>query len=129
LIERSVVDGCPRPAGAYSHVVRFGDLVMTAGFGPNDPSTGAVPSGIAAQVDATLDNVARALAAVGPGLGDVLKATVHLAELARDFTEFDEVYGRRFDGDRPVRTTVGSELNGILVEIDVIAVASGRERS
>jgi enamine deaminase RidA (YjgF/YER057c/UK114 family) len=52
----------------------------------------------------------------------VVKATVHLERLDRDFAAFNEVYGRRFPEPWPVRTTVGSTLANILVEIDVVAV-------
>ena len=55
-----------------------------------------------------------------------MKATVHLADLA-DFAAFDAVYEEYFHGARPVRTTVGSQLLGILVEIDVIALRPTNE--
>ena len=41
----------PAPAGPYSHVVRAGDAVWTAGFGPQDPATGRVPDGIQRQTE------------------------------------------------------------------------------
>ena len=112
----------PAPAGPYSHVVQFGDVVWTAGFGPQDPATGQVPDGIERQTEQVIDNVESALRVVGLGLADVMKATVHLQHLARDFPAYNEVYARRFPQPYPVRTTVGSELLGILVEIDVVAV-------
>lgn len=119
-----IVDGLPPPGGSYSHVTEgSGRLVFTAGFRPQDPQTGSIPAGIAAQTESTLANVSRALAAAGLDLSHVVKATVHLAELPRDFATFNEVYARIFPPPHPVRTTVGSQLLGILVEIDVIALA------
>lgn len=115
----------PTPAGPYSHVVDAGHLVWTAGFGPHDPATGAVPDGITAQTEQVIDNVEAALRTVGLGLGDVVKATVHLQYRDRDFAAYNEVYARRFTPPHPVRTTVGSALGGILVEIDVVAVRPG----
>jgi reactive intermediate/imine deaminase len=112
----------PAPAGPYSHVIDAGSTVWTAGFGPQDPATGAVPDGIAAQTEQVLDNVEGALRTVGLGLADVVKATVHLQDLHRDFAAYNEVYARRFRPPYPVRTTVGSTLAGILVEVDVVAV-------
>jgi 2-iminobutanoate/2-iminopropanoate deaminase len=117
----------PKPAGPYSHVVEVSGMVWTAGFGPQDPSTGQVPEGIDAQTDQALDNVERALGLVGLGLGDVVKATVHLQHLERDFAGYNEVYERRFPSPYPTRTTVGSTLPGILVEIDVVAVRPATE--
>jgi 2-iminobutanoate/2-iminopropanoate deaminase len=118
------VDGLPPPGGAYSHVTEgSGRLVFTAGFGPHDPESGSVPDDVEAQTEATLANVSRALSASGLDLSDVVKATVHLAELDRDFDAFNAVYGRIMPSPYPVRTTVGSRLLGILVEIDVVALA------
>ena len=114
----------PAPAGPYSHVVRSGDVGWTAGFGPQEPATGQVPEGIERQTEQVIDNVQAALAVVGLGLDDVVKATVHLQHLERDFAAYNEVYARRFRPPYPARTTVGSDLLGILVEIDVVAVGS-----
>jgi 2-iminobutanoate/2-iminopropanoate deaminase len=123
--EMQISDALPTPAGPYSHVGTAAGLVWTAGFGPQDPVTGAVPDGVMAQTEATLDNVERALAVVGLDLGDVIKATVHLEHLKRDFAAFNGVYAERFGDHRPVRTTVGSDLMDILVEIDVVAAQRG----
>lgn len=55
-----------------------------------------------------------------------MKATVHLANLT-DFASFDRAYRSVMPEPLPVRTTVGSKLaEGVLVEIDVIAVAPQR---
>lgn len=115
-------DSLPNPAGPYSHVVDCGSFAVTAGFGPQDPATGIVPDGIAAQTEQVISNVESALGLIGLGLGDVVRSTVHLADLERDFAGYNEVYARRFPQPYPVRTTVGSTLAGILVEIDVMAV-------
>ena len=112
----------PAPAGPYSHVVEINGVVFTAGFGPQDPATGEVPEGIAAQTEQVISNVETALRAVGLRLDDVAKATVHLEHLDRDFAGYNEVYGRRFTAPYPVRATVGSTLANILVEIDVVAI-------
>jgi 2-iminobutanoate/2-iminopropanoate deaminase len=66
-------------------------------------------------------NVSAALASVGASLRDVVKVTAHLADVQL-FNEFNEVYVGIFHPPYPARTTVGSQLRGILVEVDVIAV-------
>ena len=53
-------------------------------------------------------------------MDNVVKVTAHLADL-KDFQAFNEVYKEFFNEPFPVRTTVGSQLNNISVEIDVIA--------
>jgi len=111
----------PRPVGAYSQGLVVGNLVFVAGQGPLDPVTGnPVGSTIEEQTEAVLRNVGAILAAAGATLDDVVKSTVHLADLSL-FGRFDSTYARFFSDPKPVRTTVGSALDGILVEIDVIA--------
>ena len=113
----------PPPAGAYSQAVRFGDLLVTAGQGPFDPHTGEIVGlDIKEQTAASLRNIECVLAAGGADMGDVVKVTVHLADL-NDFPAFDEAYREFFPGDRlPARTTVQSGLPGIKIEVDVTAV-------
>jgi 2-iminobutanoate/2-iminopropanoate deaminase len=119
-MEKLTSAALPKPAGPYSHVAVAGGLVFTAGFGPHDPATDAVPEGIEAQTEGVIRNVERALAQVGLDLSHVVKVTAHLADLA-DFAAYNAVYERMFPAPYPVRTTVGSQLHGILVEIDVVA--------
>jgi 2-iminobutanoate/2-iminopropanoate deaminase len=118
-------DTAPAPKGAYSQAIRVGDFVYTSGFGPHDPSTGeVVGADVAEQTEQTLRNVDAALRASGSSIGAAVKMTVHLADLG-SFAEFDAVYRRTLSEPYPVRTTVGSTLAGILVEIDAVAVADG----
>lgn len=110
----------PSPIGPYSQGLRTDTLVFVAGQGPLDPATGRVPDGIEAQTHQVLRNIRGILEAGGASMADVLKVTVHLADLA-DFHTFNGVYREYFPPPFPVRTTVGSQLPDILVEIDVIA--------
>jgi len=119
-MEKLTSEKLPRPAGPYSHLAVAGGLVFTAGFGPQDPATDAVPDGIQAQTEAVIRNIERALTQVGLDLSHVVKVTAHLADLD-DFGAYNAVYERMFPAPYPVRTTVGSQLLGILVEIDVVA--------
>ncbi|MGG8797769.1 RidA family protein, partial [Streptomyces lividans] len=118
-------DGAPRPAGAYSQGVVAGGFLFTAGFGPQDPVTGAVPEGVGAQTAQVLRNVGAVLAARGLSPRDVVKVTAHLQHLRRDFAAYDAAYREFFEEPCPVRTTVGSDLMDILVEIDVVALLPG----
>ncbi|MFC4054692.1 MULTISPECIES: RidA family protein [Actinomadura] len=112
----------PAPLGTYSQALVVGDFVYTSGMGPIDPKTGeVVGDDVAAQTRQTLANLTAVLAEHGLGLDDVVKSTVHLQELHRDFAAYDEVYRAHFNEPYPVRTTVGSDLMNILVEIDFVA--------
>ena len=109
------------PVGAYSQGIRAGGFVYVSGQGPLDPDTGQVVEGeIEEQVRRTLQNVQAVLEAGGASMADVVKATVHLADIA-DFPRFNAVYSEFFPDPRPARTTVQSVLPGIRVEIDVVA--------
>ncbi|MFI6300160.1 RidA family protein [Nonomuraea sp. NPDC050790] len=110
------------PVGAYSQGLVVGDFVYTSGAGPLDPVTGeVVGDDVAAQTHQTMKNLGAVLAAHGLGFDDVVKATVHLQHLKRDFAAYNEVYKSYFSQPFPVRTTVGSDLMDILVEIDFVA--------
>ncbi|MGH1565004.1 RidA family protein [Mumia sp. DW29H23] len=114
-------ENAPRPAGAYNQAMVADRFVFTAGFGPQDPATGEIPAGIEAQTVQTIRNLEAALVAAGSGLDLLVKTTVHLADLA-DWAAFDAAYGAALPTPHPVRTTVGSQLSGILVEIDGVAL-------
>ena len=115
-------DAAAAPAGPYSQGMRVGNLVFTAGMGPLDPETGKVVGDtIEEQTELTIDNLSAVLEAAGTSLDHAVKATVHLQDLG-DFAAFNRVYERRFSDPKPVRTTVGSDLLGIMVEIDLIVV-------
>ncbi|QYC38976.1 Enamine/imine deaminase [Nonomuraea coxensis DSM 45129] len=110
------------PIGAYSQGLVVGDFVFTSGMGPLDPHTGElVGDDVATQTHQVMRNLGAILAAHGLGFDDVVKSTVHLQHVERDFAAYNEVYKSYFNPPYPVRTTVGSQLLGILVEIDFVA--------
>jgi len=112
----------PRPAGPYSQGVAAGGLLFTAGFGPQDPATGAIAPEVGEQTRQVLRNVLAVLAERGLTAADILKVTVHLQHLDRDFAAYNSAYQEFFSAPYPARTTVGSNLADILVEIDVVAL-------
>ena len=93
--EAIATENAPSPVGPYSQGIVANGLLYTAGFGPQDPATGEMAE-------------------------DIVKSTVHLQHLDRDFAGFNIAYREFFSDPFPVRTTVGSTLAGILVEIDVV---------
>jgi reactive intermediate/imine deaminase len=111
------------PAGAYSQAVRIGRILHTAGLGPHDPVTKrVVGEDVAAQTEQVMKNLQAILEAAGASFADVIKTTVHLQDVERDFAAFNRVYERFLTPPYPARTTVGSRLLGILVEVDMLAV-------
>jgi 2-iminobutanoate/2-iminopropanoate deaminase len=110
----------PTPGGPYSHAVSAAGLVFLSGQRPQSPTDGEIPAGLVAQARQVLANLSGVLRTCGCTLADVVKVQVHLADL-RDFDAFNEVYREYFQPPYPARTTVGSALRGIIVEIDVVA--------
>jgi 2-iminobutanoate/2-iminopropanoate deaminase len=114
-------EGAP-PAGAYSQGWRAGDFIYVTGTGPIGPDGSIVGDTIEEQTQRTIDNIETILRADGASLRDVIKVTVHLADVGQ-FPQYNEAYKTRFTEPYPVRTTVGSVLPmaGMLVEIDCVA--------
>src|SRR5689334_5250847 len=108
--------------GAYSSGVLCDGWLFVSGQGPIDAVTGQLVRGtIEEETRLTLQHISKILAAGGCTLDDVVKATVHLADI-NDFARYNKVYAEHFKGVRPARTTVQSVLAlGMKVEIDVIA--------
>jgi 2-iminobutanoate/2-iminopropanoate deaminase len=105
----------------YSAATIAGGFVFVSGQGPWDPERGEFSSGpIEEQAELTLRRLEAVLAQAGAGLQDVVKVGVHLADID-DFELFNQVYIAHFPHAPPARTTVGSNVGGILVEIDAIA--------
>jgi len=113
--------GSPHPAGPYSQGIVAGGFLFTAGVGPQDPQTGEKADTVADQTRQVLKSISAILASAGASLDDVVKVTAHLQNLTSDFAEFNHAYHEFFTEPYPVRTTVGSTLSDILVEIDVVA--------
>jgi 2-iminobutanoate/2-iminopropanoate deaminase len=113
--------GAPKPSGAYSPIVRAGSFLYVSGQAAIDPETGeVVGSTTAEQADRTMRNIELQLRGAGASLDDVVKTTVYLGDIG-DFDEFNRVYASFFPTGAPARTTIGAGLEGIRVEIDVVA--------
>lgn len=107
----------------YSAATKAGGFVFISGQGPWDPRRGAFAgTTIEEQADLTLKCLERVLHEAGCSLADVVKVQVHLRDLD-DFDRFNQVYARYFPAPAPARTTVGSQLGEIMIEIDAIASA------
>jgi 2-iminobutanoate/2-iminopropanoate deaminase len=109
------------PIGAYSQGLRAGDFLFVSGQGPLDPVTRQIVGDtVEDQTARVLENIKSILEAGGATMADVVKVTAHLSDLSL-FERYNKVYATYFPDPKPTRTTVGSQLLGILVEIDAIA--------
>ena len=120
-------DQAPAAIGPYSQAVADGALVFVSGQLPINPSTGQIEATDAAgQARQSILNIEAILAAAGLTLGDVVKTTVLLADIA-DFGAVNEVYASRFTGPvLPARAAyqVAALPKNALVEIEAIASRS-----
>ena len=120
-LEHFFSKSAPNPGGAYSHGVIANGFLYTCGMGPADPVTNkVVAEGIEEQTRQVLKNLQAILAEKGATLDQVVKVTAHLQHVNRDFAAYNKVYQEFFKAPFPVRTTVGSDLANILVEIDFV---------
>ena len=104
-----------------------GEIVFVSGQLGVDPTTGElIGDDVSEQTALALRHVAAILAEAGAGLGDVVKTTVYLADLAGDFPAMNEVYSHAFSGHAPARATVGVAALplGARVEIEAVAVVA-----
>ncbi len=118
-------DKAPKAIGPYSQGVKAAGLVFFSGQIPLDPVTGEIKGeSTAEQAGQVMENIFALLQSVGLGFNDVVKTTIFLTDLA-DFAAVNEIYGSRFTGETPARSTV--EVKGLprgaKVEIEVVALA------
>ena len=115
--------GAPRAIGPYSQGIKANGFVFTAGQVGFDPESGElVDGGIAEQTLRVLQNLRAILRGGGTDVGQVLKTTVFLVDMA-DFALMNEVYAEFFGDHRPARSTVAvaSLPRGARVEIEAVA--------
>lgn len=113
----------PQAIGPYAQGWIVEDMIFTSGQLGIDVATGKLAEGVEAQAHAAMKNVKALLNEAGADLGNIVKTTVFVKDLA-DFATVNEIYGSYFDGTYPARSCVQVAklpLDG-LVEIECIAV-------
>ena len=115
----------PAAIGPYSQAIVAGGFLFASGQVALDPATGQLLAGdVGAQTERALLNLQGVLEKAGCSLGDVVRTTVYLRDMA-DFAAMNAVYARFFSGAPPARSTVA--VAGLprdaRVEIDAIARA------
>ena len=113
----------PPAIGPYSQGIRTRSFVFLSGQIPLVRDTGKFVEGmIKEQTEQVIANIKALLAAQGLDLGDVVKATVFLADMD-EFAAMNEVYAQHFTGTPPARSTVQVARlpRDARVEIEVIA--------
>ena len=98
--------GAPEAIGPYVHAVRSGDLLFCSGQIPLDPKSGELVGATAAdQAGRCLENLAAVCDAAGATLGDAVRLTVYLTDMAA-FASVNAVYESFFESDPPARVAI-----------------------
>ena len=100
-----------------------GRWIVSSGQVGLDPKTGVLISGgVGPETERAIRNSEAILKSANAGLGDVVKTTVFLVDMA-DFGAMNEIYGRLFPDPKPARSTVAvrSLPKDAKVEIEVWA--------
>jgi len=115
----------PFGGAPYSQAIVANGFVFTAGqIGAAADGSGLVGESVEEQTEQVIANLKAILEAAGSSLGQVVKTTCFLSDLA-NFGAFNEVYRQHFGADCPARSTFGVSLPaGVLVEVEAVATMS-----
>lgn len=118
-----LTEKAPAAVGPYSQAVATDHLIFTSGQIGIHPLTGQLRPGIVEQTHQVLENLAAVLGATGSSMGQVVKTTIFLTDIA-EFSTVNEIYAEAFQDDPPARSTVqvAALPLGALIEIEAIAL-------
>ncbi len=114
----------PAAIGTYSQAVKAGNTCYLSGQIALDPATGQlVDGGFEAEIVRVFENLKALAAACGGTLGDAVKVTIYLTDLA-NFAKVNEVMARYCSQPYPARAAIGvaSLPRGAQVEADAVLV-------
>jgi len=119
-------DRAPAAIGPYSQAVEAGGFLFSAGqigLVPGTPDFAG--EDVETQANQVFQNLAAILDEAGLTFGDVVKATVYLADMG-EFLLVNAIYEKHFTEPYPARSTVAAAglPKGARVEIDVVAYRS-----
>lgn len=120
---RAAIDGdVPRSHLPFSPAVRAGDFVFVSGQASVDDTGAYVEGDFAGELERSMRNVERILAAAGATMDDVVQVRAYLGDMAYR-EEFNRLYPQYFTVPLPARTTTAGGIGNLKFEIDVVAHA------
>jgi reactive intermediate/imine deaminase len=127
---KRIVNLGPPPIGPYSAAVVAGDFVYVSGALATADDGKIAGATAGEQTTLILQRMAKVLEASGASMSNAAAVMVYLTR-ASDFAGMNEAYRAFWPKDPPTRTTVVTDLvlPGALVEISMVAVRTGRERT
>lgn len=104
----------------FSPAIRAGDFIFVSGQASVDDTGAYVEDDFAGEMDRSMSNVKRILAAAGASMDDVVQVRAYLGDISyRD--EYNALYGQYFSTPLPARTTTSGGISSLKFEIDVVA--------
>ena len=85
----------PAAIGPYVQAIDLGNLVLTSGQIPVNPTTGDIPTDIVAQARQSLENIKAIIEQAGLTVADIVKTTVFVKDL-NDFAAVNAEYEHFF---------------------------------
>ncbi|SDF28642.1 Rid family hydrolase [Rhodobacter capsulatus] len=107
---------------SYSRLVAVGDWIFVSNTAGRDPETKLIPEDVAAQTHQVFANIARALEAVGSGLGDVIAARVFIQDPA-DTPAVMAIFAEMFRGVDPALTVTCPPLGSTVYKVEIEVTA------
>lgn len=107
---------------SYSRLVAVGDWIFVSNTAGRDPETKLIPEDVAAQTHQVFANIARALEAVGSGLGDVIAARVFIQDPA-DTPAVMAIFAEVFRGVDPALTVTCPPLGSTVYKVEIEVTA------
>lgn len=128
-MKKRIVETPDAPAafGPYSQGVVCDNVLYLSGVLGIDPATGAMRSGLEAQIHQLFANMRGVVEAAGGTLADIVKLVVFLTDI-NDAAVLNDIMAQYFKAPFPARATVqvAALPKGALVEIDSNAVLANK---
>lgn len=104
----------------FSPAIRAGDFIFVSGQASVDDTGTYIEDDFAGEMDRSMSNVKRILAAAGASMDDVVQVRAYLGDISyRD--EYNRLYGQYFTEPLPARTTTSGGISFLKFEVDVVA--------
>lgn len=120
MVKMIFSDKAPAAVGPYSHATTNGNMIFVSGQLPI--KDGALLADVKEATRQCIENGRAVLREAGVDLGNVMKTTVFLSDMA-NFAAMNEVYAEYFSEHKPARSAfqVAALPLGAVVEIEFIA--------